>query len=561
MILRPYQREAVDAIYAYFEKSTGNPLIVAPTGSGKSAIIGAFIQEVFDLFPLDTRILVLTHVKELIQQDLNELFEVWPTAPAGVYSAGFGRRDTQHPIIFAGIQSIHRRAAELGSFDLIMVDECHLIPRVAGTMYNRFLSDTKQINPKVKVIGLTATHYRLDSGLLHQGEGRIFTDVAFEIPLRKLIDDGYLCKLTSKGSLTNYDLSGVHVRGGEFMPNELELAMDKDELTRAAVMEILHFGRNRKSWLIFCSGINHAKHVCAELLTQGVNAATVFGHNSKEERDETYRRFKTGDTQALCNVQLCTTGVNFPAVDLLAMLRPTKSTGLYVQIVGRGMRNSPGKTDCLVLDFSGNVERHGPVDLVSPYSNNGKGERGVAPVKICPKCREIVHAALNSCPVCGYQFPKQEAKHDRTATNKDILSRTEPYWVNVQEVSYHEHRKVFTDKIATLRVEYYTHETPGDQGRTYKEWICLEHTGFPYEKAVKWFQSRGVGGALLPASVKDALKLTDMLLIPQKIKVMQEKGKDGKMYDRIVGYDGWKANTMLEPVTGEVETDEQDSPF
>lgn len=234
MELRTYQRQAVDAIYHYFETHQGNPLIVMPTASGKSFVLAAFIREVLEAWP-DQRILILTHVKELIQQDYNELVEHWPLAPAGVYSAGLKRRDTQAQVLFAGIQSVHKRARELGGFDLILIDECHLVPRKSDTMYRRFLDDMHTLNDKVKIIGLTATHYRLDSGLLTEGDERIFTDVAYEVPVKQLIDEGFLAPLITKAPKTALDVSGVHTRGGEFINSELRDAVDQDDVNQSTV--------------------------------------------------------------------------------------------------------------------------------------------------------------------------------------------------------------------------------------------------------------------------------------------------------------------------------------
>jgi len=201
-----------------------------PTASGKSFVIAAFIQQVLEQFPGE-RILILTHVRELIQQNYIELLNIWEKAPVGVYSAGFHRRDTSHSIIFAGIQSVHRRARILGRFDLVLIDECHLVPYNSNTMYRRFLSDMSIINPQLKVLGFTATHYRLGSGLLTEGDERIFTHVAYELPLRRLIDEKFLAPLISKRSATRYDLSHVKIKGGEYDPKSLERAVDKNDLT------------------------------------------------------------------------------------------------------------------------------------------------------------------------------------------------------------------------------------------------------------------------------------------------------------------------------------------
>lgn len=240
--LRPYQQSAIAAIYSYFEDKNGNPLVVIPTAGGKSLVMASFIDGVLKAWP-DQRILVVTHVRELIAQNHAEMLGLWPEAPAGIYSAGLGRRDADARILFAGIQSVHRRPAEIGHCDLVLIDEAHLIPGKQSTMYRRFLERMQRINPKLKVIGLTATPFRLDSGMLHEGDNALFSDIAYEVSVRDLIEDGYLSPLVSKQPGTKLDVSGVGTRGGEFIARDLEKAVDKDAITRAAVDEIIAYGR------------------------------------------------------------------------------------------------------------------------------------------------------------------------------------------------------------------------------------------------------------------------------------------------------------------------------
>jgi DNA repair protein RadD len=266
LTLRPYQRAAIDAIYDYFGGKAGHPLVVIPTAGGKSLVMASFIREVLEQWP-DQRILIVTHVRELIAQNYAELIGLWPQAPAGIYSAGLGRRDLAARILFAGIQSIHGKAYGVQQCDLVLIDEAHLIPRASDTMYRRFLNTLTRINPQLKVIGFTATPYRLDSGLLHQGADALFTDIAFEVSVRELIDDGYLCPLISKSPVTRLDVSGVGSRGGEFIPGPLQDAVDRDAITRSAVDEMVAYGQDRRSWLAFCSGVSHAGHVATASAT------------------------------------------------------------------------------------------------------------------------------------------------------------------------------------------------------------------------------------------------------------------------------------------------------
>ena len=508
--LRPYQQSAITAIYNYFEDHHGNPLVVIPTAGGKSLVMASFIDGVLKAWP-DQRILIVTHVRELIAQNHAEMLGLWPEAPAGIYSAGLGRRDVEARILFAGIQSIHRRPAEIGHCDLILIDEAHLIPGKENTMYRRFLDRMKRINPKVKVIGLTATPYRLDSGMLHEGENALFSDIAYEVSVRDLIADGYLSPLVSKQPDTTLDVTGVGSRGGEFIASDLQKAVDKDVITSAAVEEIIAYGKDRKSWLAFCSGISHATHVAEEFRRRGISCATIFGDTPKDERDRIIADFKAGKIRALASMGVLTTGFNAPAVDLVAMLRPTKSAGLYVQMAGRGTRLAPGKQDCLVLDFAGNVKRHGPIDLVKP-KRPGSGD-GEAPVKVCPDCDSIVAAAALECPDCGFIFPARQVKVAPTASTLAVLSSAKsrrPEWLQVSDISYQRHNK--PGGRPSLKVTYQCGLS------WHSEWICLEHTGYPRTKAEIWWRERAPG-IPVPRSVDAALALTNRLRRPSHISV------------------------------------------
>ena len=513
MQLRNYQREAVDSVYSYFYANSGNPLIVVPTAGGKSLILAAFIQEVLFQWP-DQRLMVLTHVRELIEQNYQELVKLWPLAPAGIYSAGLKRRESDAQVLFAGIQSIHNRAKEIGDCDLILVDEAHLVGRSSGTMFRRFFNDMMTINDQLKVIGLTATHYRMDSGLLTEGDDRLFTDVAYEVPVKRLIDEGWLAPLITKAPRTELDVSGVHTRGGDFIPGELATAVDRIEINAAAVQEIINYGRDRKSWLIFCTSVHHAYHIRDVLREQDVVAEAITGETNSLDREYILGEFKAGHVRAVTNCDILTTGFNHPGVDLIAFLRPTQSTGLYVQMAGRGMRNAPDKENCLILDFAGNIQRHGPIDLVTPKNPKKDGD-GSAPVKTCPRCRSIIFAGYQSCPDCGFEFPPPETTLIPKATSRPIISAPEPFWVQVERITYARHQK--TGKPDSLRVTY--HES---MFTSYSEWVCLEHGGSAARRAHYWWVNKGGDPSVF--TVSQALLEAINLRQPNQILV-QEEGK------------------------------------
>lgn len=478
MKLRDYQQEAIDSIYSYFCEKAGNPIVVAPTGAGKSVIIAKFVEGVVGRWS-EQRILMITHVKELVEQNFEKLITVWPEAPAGINAASLGRRDTTENIIFASIQSVFRSARKIGFFHLVLVDECHLIQEKNEGMYNSLLIDLKKINPKIKVIGFTATPYRMKSGHLI-GDKSLFTDIAYEIQIKTLINQGHLCRVVPKQTETEIDVSGVKIRGGEFVAGDLERAIDLDDINKAIVKEIISAGQSRKKWLVFCAGVSHAHHICDEFRANGITSEVVTGETPKDERAKIIADFKAGKIKALTNVNVLTTGFDAPDTDLLACLRPTKSTGLWVQMVGRGMRPAPNKDNCLVLDFAGNTARHGPIDEISIGHIAEKDEKGDAPTKTCPECMTIVHAAASTCIECGFEFPAPEIKIEKKASTAVLLAMDlKP---KVERAAYI-HASIYRKpgKPEMLLFEVY------GAGLIGNDYLCLEHGGYATEKAINRF--------------------------------------------------------------------------
>ena len=456
--------------------------------------MASFVEGVLRAWP-DQRILIVTHVRELIAQNHAELIGLWPDAPAGIYSAGLGRRDLGARILFAGIQSIHRRAYDVQQCDLVLIDEAHLIPGASNTMYRRFLDTLMRINPALKVIGFTATPYRLDSGMLHEGKDALFTDIAFEVSVRELIDDGYLCPLVSKAASTRLDVTGVGTRGGEFVARELQAAVDLPEITEAAIDEVVALGRDRRSWLAFCAGVEHATHVAESIRARGFSAETIFGDTPKAERDRIIARFKRGEIRALASMGVLTTGFNAPAVDLIAMLRPTKSTGLYVQMAGRGTRLAPGKENCLVLDFAGNVARHGPIDAVKP-KRPGSGE-GEAPVKTCPDCQSILPTAVRRLPRLRARVPAAEG-----AGRDDRDDAGDPEQRQARSGSRSTASPTIGTRSRAARPR--SASSTAAVSLVHREWVCFEHGGYARQKACDWWYRRAPG-LDVPGTIAEAL--------------------------------------------------------
>jgi DNA repair protein RadD len=519
MILRDYQRRAVGDLFAYFDEHTGNPCAILPTAAGKSVILATFIKEACERYP-GTRIIVLTHVAKLLKQNAEKLAQVWPSAPFDFYSASIGRKNHRAQVLFAGIQSIWKQAYKVQECDLILVDEAHLISPKDTTRYRKFLADMKVINPHLKIAGLTASPWRLDSGVIYGQTDSLFTDCCHETTIPELIELGYLCPIQTKHTAKELDVSGVHVRGGEFVASELAQAVDKDEVTRACVDEIVKL--DARPGLCFATGVKHAYHIRDEIRSRGYSCEVIDGETPEHERDRHLDALVAGRLDYLSNCAVLTTGVDLPPLRMIADLAPTKSPALHVQKLGRLMRLHPGKDVGIVLDFARNVDEHGPIDLIKPKPK-GKGGTGEPVVKTCPECEEKCATALRQCPVCGHEFPPPEVKFQAVASKAPILStQIEPTWIAVTEVTYAKHEK--PGKPASLKVTYRC-------GMVFHhEWICLEHVGFARQKAEAWWMKRGQQP--IPATVDIALTRANELRKPEAISVRPE----GK-YVRVIGYD------------------------
>jgi len=545
--LRDYQQAAVEAVYDHLRTRDDNPCVVIPTAGGKTPVIATICRDAVTLW--NGRVLILAHVKELLEQAADKLRTICPEVPYGIYSAGLKRRDTEHPVIIAGIQSVYQRAEELGAFDLVLIDEAHLIPADGEGMYRTFLAEARKINPNLRVIGFTATPYRLDCGYICTPDG-ILNHVCYEVGVRELIVRGYLCQLVSKAGKTKVDTSGLHVRGGEFIPSEVEALMDDDQLVEAACAEIVEQTQNRRAVLIFASGIKHGEHIVRVMREKhNIECGFVTGETPNEERNRTISRFRDQEwirqlqidygvnvapepLKYLCNVNVLTTGFDAPNIDCVVLLRPTMSPGLYYQMVGRGFRLHPGKRNCLVLDYGGNVLRHGPVDQIRVKTRT-TGGTSEAPAKECPQCHALIAAGYARCPDCGYEFPPPErSNHDAKASTAAVLSSQvtiEKYTVHDVYYSVHVKRGAAEGAPKSLRVDYKI-----GWRRWKSEWVCLEHEGYARQKAIAWWKRRSYHP--VPSTVDEAVAIARAggLAPTREITIRSVVGEE---FDRIIDYE------------------------
>lgn len=520
MQLRSYQQATIDAIHWYFERANGFPVVELPTGSGKSLVQAELIRGFIDAAP-DHRVLCLTHVKELIAQNCDELMNVWPLAPAGIYSASLNQRDTREQIIFAGIQSVHHRAEEFGSFDWIIIDECHLVPNSGTGTYRKFLDCMLAINPELKVIGLSATPYRLNGGLLVEGSDRLFTDLISArktgATVRNLIDAGHLSPLvTPTDSLPSLNVHEVRESNGEFNQRDLLHAVEQQAaVTAMACEEIVRRGAHCNKWIIFGTSIEHCQQIQEHL---DVPSMVIHSESTRFERDSYIRQFRRGQLRALISVNVLSTGFNVPDIDLLAMLRPTASASLYVQQAGRGMRTAPGKDNCLVLDFAGNIDRHGPVDSIHPpqwFAKSG----GELPTKECDACAMHVPAFSTSCKFCGYMFPYADKTKlvDIASTSRilDLEHSLQTY--EDLSVSFSVHQR--DGEPDSIQIDYFE-----DDVKVASDWIKPLGEGYEALEAEKWFvEFCDYFGRF--ESIIDALDIAMQRAVPPEHIVVDESGR------------------------------------
>lgn len=526
MQLRDYQQRAIDQLYDWFRANPeGNPCLVLPTGAGKSHIVAALCKNALQSWP-DTRVLMLTHQKELIEQNAEKLRQHWPGAPMGIYSASVGKRQAGEPITFAGIQSVRSKPHLFGRIDLVIIDECHTVSHKDEGGYRTFISALSEVNPALRVVGLTATPYRLGHGYITD-KPAIFDALIEPVSIEELVLQGHLCILRSKSTSATLSVDGVKKRGGEYIESELQAAVNTDPQNAAVVQEVLARAdaENRKAMLFFCTGLDHSLAIRDLLRKHGQTAECVTGKTPKAERARILQDFKAGKIRCLTNANVLSTGFDAPNIDLIAMLRPTMSPGLYLQMVGRALRVHPGKDYAIVLDFAGVVAMHGPVTAVQPPKRKGEPGGGEAPTKGCPECGELIHASVMTCPACGHVFEQKEKP--LVLRNDDIMG-IEAQAMHVTQWNWRKHTSRSSGKDM-LAVTYYG--ALSDIPVT--EYLPVCHDGFAGQKAMRQLvtmerqSGAAIGGTIADDDFLDGAALA---LNQSRPPAQIEYRRDGKFF-------------------------------
>lgn len=384
--LRDYQQEAVNNVLGFFRKRNEPAVVVLPTGAGKSLVIAELARIA------KGRVLVLAHVKELVEQNYEKYRSY--DLPAGIFSASLGKKDWDQKAIFGSVQSVARAPEDFfENFSLLVIDECHRVAEEGSTQYQEVIQKLQERNPNLFILGLTATPYRLGLGWIyeysHSGElktdkKRFFKRCVYELPLSYMVKNRYLTNPVKVDiPVTSYDFSALEMKEGVYSTSEIEeILRTQNRLTPLIIANIVDITEKfqRQGVMIFSASVKHAEEILG-YLPKG-QAKLVVGDTDQKERSQIVNEFKEKKFKYLVNVSVLTTGFDAPHVDVIAILRPTESNSLYQQIVGRGLRLSSDKKDCFILDYTGMGH-----DIFSPEVGEKRPAKDTNPVLVpCPQC-------------------------------------------------------------------------------------------------------------------------------------------------------------------------------
>lgn len=395
IILRDYQVDIVNRARDLMRRGVRSICIQGPTGMGKTALVAHMLKTASEK-GLTSWFIV--HRRELVHQSITAFNKVGVTL--GVQASGF-QEDTRPLVQICGIQTLINRYTRLPAPNFLVFDECH--HQAAGSWAKLFHSF-----PTAYRIGVTATPERLDG----KGLSDFYEQLIGGPTVEWLITNKYL---------SPYRLfappmpdQNFHKRMGDFVKSEIVEAMNKPRITGSAILEYKKRATGKRA-VVFCASIEHSRQVVQDFLSQGIPAEHVDGETPQADRDAAIKRFTTGETLVLSNVDLFGEGFDLPSIEVAILLRPTASLGLYLQQVGRALRPHPGKTEALILDHAGNCARHGLPDEVRQWSLEGRAEsrtniEQVASIKICPVCFGAQVSGPPKCMHCGHTFEIQAVR-------------------------------------------------------------------------------------------------------------------------------------------------------
>lgn len=570
--LRPYQLRTLDTVWDALQYKH-NVLIKAPCSAGKTILFSKIIQRL--LRENETfRALILVDREILVTQSRDKLHFVAPelSAHVGIVCASVtAEKDVNKRVTVASRQTLINQIDQFPPVQLIIVDEAHLMapPKEDKLIPDQFaviVNKLREYNPKVRLIGCTASPYRLGTGYIYGNQNKegtlpYFDIVDAEITTKELLAGGYIAPLVGRantGKELEDDLSKVAITGGEYNLGQLSNVMCKQTHVQSCVESWQRYASDRKKTLVFCTTIEHSEVVAKAFRDTGIGSTAIHSKLSPLELELGMKWLENGNVPVFTSVAKLTTGMDVVDIDCIIMARPTKSTALYQQCIGRGQRLADGKTDCLVIDLVGCTKEFGTdMDALKvAIPSNGNGE---APYKICPGdkhdgtvCGQSVHASLKYCPGCGYEFPVDEAVEAKIGKLEKVEFNKvpDPEEYTVTHVEYYPHESRATGK-KLIKVEYQCGMT-----LRFNEWVCLPdyYSGYAVDKARDWWEDRS--DEPFPDSVDEFMFLADTLIQPTSVVVVQE----GKYYKvKRCNFEEWPGGEAFESIERVVEGD--DIPF
>jgi len=390
MELRGYQNEAVRAALVSL-KAHKNPVLQLATGTGKSLIIADIAQ----LYKNEgKKVWILTHVQQLVKQNALT-YQKYTGSSSGIVCAGLNRKDTTASVIFGTIQSMMGVLSEIETPDLIIIDEAHRVPHDFGeySLYSKILNKY----PATRRVAMTATPWRMDNGIIYgKGEEFFFDTLAYNYSVTKAVADGHLCPLVGVQTNIQLDVENVSV-SGDFVQKEVAEAQTYEWL-QSVVTSLATLAEPRNHIAVYCPTVKIANQTSKLINEQtGRTSAVLTGDMDQAERDEVFLHLENKTINVICSVDMITTGFDFPALDCIVCLRPTLSSSLWVQIQGRGTRLHDSKRNCLILDYAGNLNRLGGVDMYETfYKQNGDKVDAAEPQQPYQKKPRTIYPGLNT---------------------------------------------------------------------------------------------------------------------------------------------------------------------
>lgn len=585
MQLRDYQQRASNSAVKFaFEGKQKNGLVLMPTGTGKSLVIADIVKQIKTYYP-PARILMLTHVKELVEQNYEKAASLTPFE-IGLWSAGLRKKQFNADIVFAGIDTVARNPDLLGQRHVIIIDEAHRVSHRPNTNYRNVTESLYKFNPNMRSIGLTATGYRMGQGMLTENWWNVRTQSYFAAYWQTILEDmtsmeefnwffdqGYLKRIIPKPTDAEIDVSNMRISGEEYVQKDVEAQVNNANKIRAIVDELCENGFDRRSWMVFSAGNYNGKLLTDEIASRGVSVALVTDDTPSAERARIIAAFKRYEIRCIVNNGILTTGFDHNGVDLIGVVRVTNSTPLWVQILGRGTRPvyaegfdlqtqagrlsaifASGVYNCLVLDFAGNAKRLGAINaplIPEPPDRRKRTMKGESPVKICQSCGLYNPTMVSKCEHCGAEFLLSESITTQASTAQLIVSEhvADIRKMQVTSVYFNLHKTLLPNGTEVSSV-YARYHFPRGQGH-FDERLSFAGDGSTVATK-KWWQIFG-NGAPIPESNKQFIDFySTTIKRPCMIELYMNKPKKARP---VVTYYGFSDNTYAD-LSGELNETE-----